>query len=67
MSNFEDPAVGPDDLGLLVWCALSYDRRLPGGNIPTRVWEALTPEWQGKVNRWKSAETDHLGAEVRGP
>jgi hypothetical protein len=58
-------SINPDDLGKLVWCAIDYDRRLPHGNVPPLVWEALTPEWRGKIMAWKGAERDHLGAEVR--
>lgn len=55
----------PDDLGLLVWCAMHYDHRLPHGIVPARIWAQLTPEWRGKINRWKDGSRDHLGAEVR--
>jgi hypothetical protein len=67
VNSLEGDTLDPDDLGLLVWCALSYDRRLPGGNVPNRTWEALTPEWRAKLNKWKNASRGHLGAQVRGP
>jgi hypothetical protein len=60
-------ALTPDDLGTLVWCAMDFDRKLPGAAVPPRIWEALTPEWQGKINRWRGADRDQLGAEVRKP
>jgi hypothetical protein len=62
-----DTVITPDDLGMLAWCALSYDRRLPDGKVPPRIWEALTPEWRGKINNAKTARLDQLGAEVRKP
>lgn len=54
-----------DELGLLVWCALGYDRRLPSGLVPERVWDQLTPQWREKINRWRTARCDVLGAEVK--
>lgn len=58
--------ISNDDLGLLVWCAMNYDRRLPGGGaIPVGVWEELTPEWKGKILAWRDTTQDALGAEVR--
>ena len=57
--------ISDDDLGLLVWCAKSYDRRLPDGRVPVAVWEALTGEWQGKINSWASSDRDPLGAQIR--
>lgn len=59
--------VADDDLGLLVWCALSHDRRLPAGIVPSRVWERLTARWRADINKWQSAERDVLGAELRKP
>lgn len=58
--------IGPDDLGLLVWCAMEYDRCLPAARVPPAVWEALTPEWRAKINTWNGSERDPLGAQVRG-
>jgi hypothetical protein len=58
--------LSPDELGLLVWCAMDYDRRLPTGIVPPAVWEALTPEWRAKINTWKGSDRDAIGAQVRG-
>lgn len=57
--------ISDDDLGLLVWCALDYDRRLPAGRAPDSVWDALSDEWRGKINHWQRATVDPLGAEFR--
>lgn len=58
------PTISDNDLGFLVWCALDYDRRLPEGRVPDQVWAALSDEWRGKINGWKS-DIDALGAQVR--
>jgi hypothetical protein len=57
--------ISDDELGTLVWCAISWDRRLPRSVVPAAVWESLSDEWKDGINRWRNADTDHLGAEVR--
>lgn len=55
-----------EDLRLLVWCALDFERRLPDGLIPGRIWEMLSVESRSLINRWKDGHgRDQLGAEVR--
>jgi hypothetical protein len=59
--------IDPDDLGLLVWCAINYDSRLPYGIVPERIWKALTPEWQAKITGWMEdgERAESLAAEAR--
>jgi hypothetical protein len=59
--------ISDDDLGLLVACALDYDVRLPHRTVPMRVWEALSPQWRGRINEAKDSKTDEYGREVRRP
>jgi hypothetical protein len=59
------PRLSDDELGLLVWCAMGYDRRLPDAYVPDAAWQALTPEWQHRINEFKGGSRDALGAEVR--
>lgn len=42
------------DLLVVLECAAFYDRRLPYGAIPPKIWEALTPEGQ----EWLRKELD---------
>ena len=42
--------VSGEDLGLLAWCAMSHDRRLPGGAVPSRFWDMLPQEWRDRIN-----------------
>lgn len=57
--------ISDKDLGWLIWCAMSYDRRIPSGVIPHRLWEQLSTEQRARLNRWTSAKVDGLGAEIR--
>jgi hypothetical protein len=41
--------VTAETLGLLAFCAASYDRRTRGGVNPD-VWEKLSQEWRDKIN-----------------
>jgi hypothetical protein len=59
------PEVSDDDLGLLVWCAISFDRKLPGGYAPPGAWDALSDEWRHKINKWNTSDRDGDGAEIR--
>jgi hypothetical protein len=55
-----------EELGVLVFCAMSYDRRIPKGQIPAHLWEMLPKEWKDRANnsvkytetRW---EERHVG------
>jgi hypothetical protein len=57
--------IRPDDLGFLVWCAMSYDRRLPSEIVPPQIWDALPSDWKGKISHWHHADRDQFGAERR--
>jgi hypothetical protein len=57
--------ISSKDLGWLLWCAISYDRRLPSGNIPDRLWGQLSTEQRQQINHWEGARIDGLGAEIR--
>lgn len=59
--------IDPDDLGMLVWCAINYGSRLPYGIVPERIWKALTPEWRAKITEWMEdvGHPENLAAEAR--
>lgn len=62
-----DRRLSDDDLGLLVWCAVSYDRRLPRlsgePEVPDHLWDMLSPEWKDRFN--DHANLDRYGAETK--
>lgn len=52
VAEYSDPptvTIKADDLGLLAYCAASYDRRLRAGNVPPLLWEKLPQEWRDKI------------------
>lgn len=57
----------PDDLfDLLVWCAVSHDRRLPNGEIPPVI-EKILGARTDYINDYKDSYSDQMGAEIRRP
>lgn len=43
--------VDADDLGLLLFCAMSPDRYLPPGrSLTTKYWESLPQKWRDIIN-----------------
>ncbi len=42
--------ISAEDFGLLMYCAVSYDRQLNGGHVPVRMWDQLPQEWRDKIH-----------------
>ncbi len=51
----EKVEVDPEVLGQLAFCAISYNRRMPNGQVPTRIWHRIPQEWRDRI---KSNDTD---------